>query len=367
MVDDGSTDRTAEVARAAPGPGHGARAGRGGPGPSAQPRGGRFGRTGARVLRRRRLPHPRVAGGRAGGRRARRAGPGPRAARPRHRAGPLRPQHLGHLRRRPVGDGQPVLHPGAVRPRGRLRGVDPARPRQGAVRGRLVRLAGGARWGDPRVRARRPRPPRGLPPRARRLRGRARAARVLPRGGGQDARAARPLLLRALLPQPPRGGVRPGAGRRTGGAGAARRRCPCWRPPRTWPLCGGPGARRWWTWPRTRSASPRWCGGASATARRCSRTRRAGASTSPRPASGPRPGPPWAPSPAPRGSAVASSIWRSISPEGVPVPWMSGSTSRPETSIRRCTTSSTGTGSPQPAFQARPKLAGSSSEAATAR
>ena len=52
--------------------------------------------------------------------------------------------------------------------------------------------------------------------------------------------------------------------------------------------------------------------------------------------------------------AVESRYWRSISPWGTPLPWMSGSTSRPEIAIRRRTISSTDSGSPEPAFQARP-------------
>src|SRR4051794_27166495 len=65
--------------------------------------------------------------------------------------------------------------------------------------------------------------------------------------------------------------------------------------------------------------------------------------------------------------AVESRNWRSISPCGVPLPWTSGSTSTPETAIRRSTTSRTECGFPQPAFQARPQLALSSSESEIAR
>ena len=65
--------------------------------------------------------------------------------------------------------------------------------------------------------------------------------------------------------------------------------------------------------------------------------------------------------------ALESSHWRSSSPCGVPRPWTSGSSPRPEISTSRVTISRTLTGRPMLAFQARPRSSGRSSERAIAR
>ncbi len=95
----------------------------------------------------------------------------------------------------------------AVRPRRRLRGLARGGHRKGDGGGRLVRLAREARRRAQHLLRRGARPPRGVPPHLARVRGGAPAAALLPRDGVQDPRAAGTVLLPppvSLAPHAPR-------------------------------------------------------------------------------------------------------------------------------------------------------------------